>query len=143
MNLSKYELCIWDNSQALGRQGLSHRCRCDGTTGQVSVLHITKGTGAYTPLFSLSYLLIISVETGKELKVKTELVILHVNNSRLLIWAVQRKIQTAPRISPECLPQSYNFCSLPLGRRALGLLGFGSSHTFCWEKEEDAFFPDL
>lgn len=55
---------------------ISHRCRCDGTTGQVSVLHITKGTGAYTPLFSLSSLLIISVQTGKEVKVKTELVIL-------------------------------------------------------------------
>lgn len=46
--------------------------------GQVSVLHPAKGAGGYTALFSLSSHLIISVkETGKELKVKTELVILY------------------------------------------------------------------
>lgn len=72
----KYELCVWDSSQALGRQGFSCTCRDRGTTGQVPVLHTAKGTGGYTDLFSLSSLLIISVETGKELKLKRELLIL-------------------------------------------------------------------
>lgn len=52
VNHSKYELCSQDSSQALGGQGLSHRCRGDGTTGQVSVLHTAKGTGGYPALCS-------------------------------------------------------------------------------------------
>lgn len=85
MNLSEYELCSQDGSQALGGQGLSSTCRGGGTTGRVDVLHSSKAGAclcarcrgqevAVMPLscVRLSSPLIISVETGEELKVKNE-----------------------------------------------------------------------
>lgn len=107
--------------------------------GQVSVLHPAKGAGGYTALFSLSSHLIISVKETGRVKGENRAGYLISTTPYCSLGAVHRKIQTAPRVSPECLLQCDHFCFLSSGRRALGLLGSGCSLSFCRE-EEDAFF---
>lgn len=66
----------------------------------------------------LSSLLVISIETGEELKMKNEAGYLMSTSIKCLLGLFRDKYKKAPRISRECLFQFDGFCLPPSGRSA-------------------------